>query len=287
MLHHKTIDLEIRHLGNTAIELIVECFNTAFADYIIPFHVEVEPMRRRWSSCRVDYNLSYGAFDGDQLVGFMITGVDQWQGKKTGYNSGTGVIPAYRGQGMVGRLYDAAIPEFRKQGISQCTLEVIVGNDRAIKSYRRVGFLKDRRLKCFAKKHDLDLPVSKDFAIRRAEAPDWSRYREIMEFEASWESQAAAYEALKADCAIWELFQNEDLVGFMILKPGTGHVLQFGVADRPNWKLAAQQIWRHAFGIHPGIRMNNVDSRAQKTLAILESVGMEPTVDQWEMKQMI
>ncbi len=219
----------------------------------------------------------------------MIIGVDQWQGKKTAYNSGTGVIPAFRGQRIVQQLYDAALPEFRKQGIGQCTLEVIIGNDRAIKSYQRVGFLPERRLKCFAQKADVALEPSDHFRIERAEKPDWERYRPLLAFTPSWESQAAAYEILKADCAIWEIYSNgeENLAGFIIVKPGTGHVLQFGVADRPDWKLIGQQLWGHMIRSCQGVRMNNVDSRAQKSLAILDSVGMEPTVDQWEMKMLI
>lgn len=279
--------MEIRSLRNTALEEIVSCFNTAFADYIIPFHVEVEPMRKRWESCRVDYSLSYGAFSQGQLVGFMIIGVDQWQGKKTAYNSGTGVIPAFRGQRIVQQLYDAALPNFREQGIEQCTLEVIVGNDRAIKAYQRTGFLKDRRLKCFAQKADVVIDHSDRYRIQRAESPDWEQYRRLLAFRPSWESQATAYEVLKADCAIWELYGEKDLAGFIIVKPGTGHVLQFGVADRGDWKLIGRQLWRHVIDSGPGVRMNNVDSRAQKSLAILDSVGMEPTVDQWEMKMLI
>ena len=279
--------MQIRPFSDTPLKTIVNCFNTAFADYIIPFQVEVEAMGKRWQSCRVDYGLSYGAFDREQLVGFIINGVDQWQGKKTAYNCGTGVIPSHRGQRIVQQLYDAAFPAFREQGIGQCTLEVIIGNDRAIRAYEGVGFRKDRRLKCFARAADVVLKPIDQYRIQRAATARWKAYQKLVEFHPSWESQPAAYEVLRADCAIWELYSEQDLAGYIIVKPDSGHVLQFGMADRPDWKLIGQQLWRHVIDGIPGLRMNNVDSRAGRSLAVLRAVGMQPTLDQWEMRRLI
>lgn len=40
-----------------------------------------------------------GAFDNEELVGFVLNGFRNWYGKTTVYDTGTGVLPKYRRQG--------------------------------------------------------------------------------------------------------------------------------------------------------------------------------------------
>ncbi len=58
----------------------------------------------------------------------MFIGVDEHYGKLTAHNDGTGVIPTYRGNQLVDKMYEVAIPRFKAKGIEQCTLEVIQEN---------------------------------------------------------------------------------------------------------------------------------------------------------------
>ena len=73
------------------------------------------------------------------------------ENKFTAFNSGTGVVPKYRGRRIVKQLYDFAIPELLKRGVEKCGLEVIKENEKAIKAYRRVGFEIIKILKCLIK----------------------------------------------------------------------------------------------------------------------------------------
>jgi len=279
--------MEIRSLKDTSLPKIVDCFNLAFSDYIVPFTVEVDQMSKRWKSCRVDYSLSYGAFDGDQLVGIIIIGVDEWQGKKTAYNSGTGVIPAYRGNRLVQQMYEVAIPEFRQNGIEQCTLEVIVGNDYAIKAYERVGFEKVRILKCFKHTDDVAVPTNEQLRLQRATKPNWELYESMQKFMPSWENMSMAITIAEADYAIWELYQDSELMGYIALKPEAAYVGQFATRDIANWKSIGQSLWQHALSLAPKMRTNNLDAADEKSIAILESVGMQNNIDQYEMLMMI
>jgi len=105
--------------------------------------------QNRWNWARVDYELSFGVFEGEQLVAFIINGIDQHNGKRTAFNTGTGVIKNFRGQQLVDKMYAAALPHFQKAGIEKYLLEVFVNNERAIRVYERIGFKKIRRLKCY------------------------------------------------------------------------------------------------------------------------------------------
>jgi GNAT superfamily N-acetyltransferase len=51
------------------------------------------------------------------------------------------VTPRMRGTGVVGRLVDAVADWSRAQGRPLLGLQVIAGNDRAVRAYQRLGFV--------------------------------------------------------------------------------------------------------------------------------------------------
>jgi ribosomal protein S18 acetylase RimI-like enzyme len=51
------------------------------------------------------------------------------------------VTPAWRGSGVVGGLVDGIAAWSRAAGRHRLELEVIVGNDRAVRAYERLGFV--------------------------------------------------------------------------------------------------------------------------------------------------
>lgn len=51
------------------------------------------------------------------------------------------LTPAHRGTGLLGRLVDAVAAWSRTSGRPELLLEVVVGNDRAVRAYRRLGFV--------------------------------------------------------------------------------------------------------------------------------------------------
>ena len=141
--------MQIKNLATTPLPQIVECFNLAFANYFVKMPTDVAYYEGRWRSARVDYEASIGVFDKDKLVALMIIGIDYHNGKLTAFNTGTGVIPDYKGQALVDKMYEFARPIFQKKGIQKCMLEVIQGNARAIRVYERIGFKIVRSLRCF------------------------------------------------------------------------------------------------------------------------------------------
>jgi predicted GNAT family acetyltransferase len=51
------------------------------------------------------------------------------------------VTPAWRGQGLIAALTEAVAAWSRGAGRPELMLEVVVGNDRAVRAYERVGFV--------------------------------------------------------------------------------------------------------------------------------------------------
>ena len=88
-------------------------------------------------------------FDKGKLVGFIIHAIDKRNGDYIAFNTGTGVVPEYRGTKIVQSIYEYAIPELKKEGITKCVLEVITENHKAINAYQGVGFNICKHLKCY------------------------------------------------------------------------------------------------------------------------------------------
>lgn len=126
----------ISSLQNTGITTIVNCILDAFTGYFVQLPKDTDYWVKRFAGARVNLNYSYGAFDNDELVALVIHGIDIYEDDLAAFNLCTGVIEGYRGKHLVDRIYHYAIPYLKSKGVTQCRLEVIQENTRAIKAYQ-------------------------------------------------------------------------------------------------------------------------------------------------------
>ena len=122
----------VKKLEGIEFDRIADCFLKSFANYYVKVPTDKNYYKNRWEMAKVDYALSYGMFDGEKLIGFIINAIDNRNGKRIAFNTGTGVLPEYRGRGIVKSIYDFAIPDLKNSGITKCLLEVIIENIKAI-----------------------------------------------------------------------------------------------------------------------------------------------------------
>jgi ribosomal protein S18 acetylase RimI-like enzyme len=141
--------MKIKNLASLALEEVMSCFLLAFEGYFVKLPEDLHYWKERFAATRVNWELSFGMFDDERLVGFVIHGIDFHNGQLTAYNTGTGVLVGYRGLAVVDKLYAHAIPVLKAEGIEKCLLEVICENERAIKVYKRIGFQTTRKLSSF------------------------------------------------------------------------------------------------------------------------------------------
>lgn len=105
--------MEIRNLEHTDFETIFHGFKKAFADYEI--HFEKEEVRSMLKRRGYNPQLSFAAFDNDEIVAFTLNGTGTFNGVLTAYDTGTGTIKQYRGQSIAGKIF-THFPPF-SQGI--------------------------------------------------------------------------------------------------------------------------------------------------------------------------
>ena len=87
----------VKNLEKIEFDIIVDCFLKSFENYYVKLPTDKNYYKNRWRLAKVDYALSYGMFDDEKLVGFIISAIDKRNGEKIAFNTGTGVLPEYRG----------------------------------------------------------------------------------------------------------------------------------------------------------------------------------------------
>lgn len=271
----------IRNLSETPFETIVNCLLDAFEGYFVKMPADLHYWQNRFNAARVDWELSFGMFSEEKLVGFIINGIDFENDELTAFNTGTGVIPAFRGKKMVDQLYAFAIPELKKHGVEACSLEVIQKNEIAIAVYKRIGFSITADYKCFRGK--MVLPESNALLTEISADEIFEREHPNRHFY-SWDHRDEAINLVRKNYRCYD-FETEHANGFFILNPENGYLAQFEVS--PEKEENELKLLAAIRKISPEIRINNVDSRREMRIASLLKSGLENHIDQFQMRMKI
>ncbi len=134
-------DVRIRRIAPDQIDRLVAAQNEIFSDYVIPMRVTAQYFLEFLRSVGGKISNVHVATDGAKIVGYVnpvVDGRESWVG-------GIGVIPDYRNKGIGARLMEVAEEFSKAEGAEEISLEYILGNDRAGRLYRRLGY-KERRV---------------------------------------------------------------------------------------------------------------------------------------------
>jgi len=217
-------------------------------------------------------------FDKGKLVGFIIHAIDKRAGILTAFNTGTGVIPEYRGKRIVKSIYDYALKDLRQNGIKRSTLEVITKNSIAIRSYESIGFKVCKKYKCY--KGVIRIENCDQFELKEIEFKniDWEKLPNQQFY--SWDNQKETI--LEGKYNIFQVLNNKEPESFFIINPESHYLAQFDILNTENkgWKRLFSAIKQ----VSGRIQINNVDERLKYKLDNLSIIGLENSVDQYEME---
>lgn len=270
--------MEVRHLGDTGFKIIMECFLAAFENYFVKMPTDHNFYKQRWEAAGVNFDLSYGMFDNDKLVGFIINAIDERQGELTAYNSGTGVIPEYRGMRIVKAIYDFAIPDLIQNGIQKCLLEVITENVKAIKSYEGIGFGICKNYKCYA--GIISVETQKNYALKEVayNVVNWSKLPNQELY--SWDNQNESLE--KGNYNFFQVIVDNQIDSFFAINPENGYIAQLEVLTQT--RLSWNTLFSAIQSIQKEIKINNVDDKLIDKIKAIQVTGLKNTVNQYEME---
>ncbi|UJH67479.1 GNAT family N-acetyltransferase [Allomuricauda sp. SCSIO 65647] len=268
----------VKNLSNTSFDELLNCFLLAFNDYFVPVPTEKSYYENRWKAAKVDFNCSYGMFDNEKLVGFIIHAIDKRNGTLVAFNTGTGVIPEYRGRRIVKAIYEHALRDFVKKGVEKSTLEVITKNDIAIRLYKGVGFETCKKYKCFKGKLKIDPSVQVEIREMDVKHIDWTSLPNQQLY--SWDNQKESI--VEGNYRFFHVLHDNQPESFFIIDPDQGYLPQFDLlsTEKNGWKRLFSGIKQVA----ATIKINNVDERLKEKLDNLRLVGLNNSIDQFEME---
>jgi ribosomal protein S18 acetylase RimI-like enzyme len=179
------------------------------------------------------------------------------------------------------------LPRLRSLGLNQYLLEVLSNNEPAVKLYQRLGFRQSRRLAVFrspvALKPDKRAP---GVEIREIEPPDWGWYQTFWDGYPSWQNSIAAINRLTGGRFIAGAFIADECVGYGVMTPATGNVLQLAVANGHRRKGIGSLILTTLQEQVPSgepLKVNNIDFELTSAVAFYEASGFKLALSQNEM----
>ena len=286
------MSIEYRFLSTEAFPLAHAAMTEAFADYHLDMsYMTAERSWRRNIKSGVDYSCSVAAYENERIVGVTYVGLDDWQGEPAAFDSGTGIIPKYRGRGIAKGMFEYALPELRKRGITRFLLEVLKPNAAAIKAYSKTGFKTTRELACYllapgeirTAKH-----ASDDFQVRVIDKPSVKAFEPLADWQPSWENSFSGMDRIEDDLIRLGAFHHDLLVGILVYYPLLQWIMSLLVDSSYRRRGVASSLLQVLPDyLSPGlesIKITNIDRSDNAMLAFFENSGASWEIDQYEME---
>lgn len=279
--------IEIKSLDRTSFDDIYIAFQEAFKDYEMQLNkkeLQVMLLRRGFVP-----DLSFGAFENNTLISFTFNGIDLYQGLKTAYDTGTGTLKEYRGQGLATRVFEFSLPFLREAKIQQYLLEVLQHNKKAISVYEKLGFNISREFNYFIqdqKKLNVKLkPLDPSYQVRPVVIDSDQSIAGFWDFTPSWQNDFDAIKRKGGDFKMMGAHHKNRLVGYCILETQSGDLTQIAV-DKPYRRNGiGSHMLREIvkYNQHPSIKVINTDITCTSITQFLESRSIPLRGKQFEM----
>lgn len=275
---------DFRNLHNIPTPQLCDTFNVAFSDYIVPLHLTPSILEQKMQGENLQHNYSIGAFAGEELGGFILHAVDNLAHPTVLYNGGTGVIPTYRGQHLVQKMYGQFIPVYQQQGIRKIILEVISTNLPAIKAYTNSGFDKTRIIHSFKGEVDMRKPVA-DISIKANKTPDWPLLSTFMDMVPTWSNTMSSIQREGAFTITWEAIADGETAGYISIHRDTRRIRSIAVNPRFRRQGIGTALLQHAADALKGpLTIINIDEHFPEISAFLKQAGLAHYLSQYEMQ---
>jgi ribosomal protein S18 acetylase RimI-like enzyme len=130
------VTIDFRPASSLSAGELAALFTRAYEGYIVPMQIDEETLRFLVRTFDLDLDAGLVALQEGEAVGLVNLGV---RGER-GWIGGLGVVASARRHGVGRMLMEAVHEQARARGIRQISLEVIEGNDAALRLYQELGY---------------------------------------------------------------------------------------------------------------------------------------------------
>lgn len=277
----------IKSLKGINFDLIFESFKEAFSDY----EVQLNKEELQAMLIRRGFNpkLSFAAFKGGKIISFTLNGIGHFNGKKTAYDTGSGTLKEYRGQGLATKIFNSSIPFLKEAGVSQYLLEVLQHNKKAVSVYKKIGFEISREFNYYVLKNEEYRPIGKimqsDYRIEQISKTESESMIKFCDFNPSWQNSFDAINRNSSDFIINGVFKENKLLGYCVFEPISGDVTQIAVDKEYRRNGIAtnliNEVLKH--NKRDSFKVLNTDTNCESITKFFEANSIIPNGKQFEM----
>jgi len=278
---------DIRSLAGVSFDSIYRSFQEAFKDY--EMQLDGDGLKSMLNRRGFKPELSFAAFEDERILAFTFNGIGIYNGLKTAYDTGTGTIEEFRGQGLATEIFQFSIPFLKEAGVSQYLLEVLQHNDKAVSVYRKIGFSTSREFNYFV--HEMkniqlipkELPHQ--YVIKKIDVPNESEVKGFWDFSPSWQNNHQAIERAEDDFITFGALKDQELVGYCIFEPLSGDITQIAVHKKHRRQGIGSRLLKTALSLneHDEVKAINTSVESKSTTAFLETNLISLSGQQFEM----
>jgi ribosomal protein S18 acetylase RimI-like enzyme len=274
-------------LENIELEVIYNTFVEAFSDYQVKFDISFDNFQIMMKRRGLNLDFSMGTFKDGKMVGFILNGVREWNGKTTIYDVGTGVVLEHRKKGVTGAMFKKLLEVCRDKKIEQYLLEVLQENSGAVNLYKGNGFQITREFDCYFL-NKFNRSFNKNITLERLDSFSeeiWRELKKYWNYNPSWQN---SIDSIKDNFNnfIYIVAKSKDkIVGYGIIEKTTGDIPQIAVSQqyrRQGIGKAIVNMLINSLDIER-FKILNIDSRDLEMEKFLLSIGGEKYTKQFEM----
>jgi len=266
---------------------IYEAFKAAFADYEIQLNkLELANMLKRRGFVP---ELSFAAFDKDRIVAFTLNGIGSFNQIKTAYDTGTGTLPEYRGQGLASKIFKYSLPYLISEGVRQYLLEVLQHNTAAVSIYKKLGFQVSRSFNFYSQSlSKLTLTKLNEqtfFIIENKQVTELESFVLFNDYELAWQNSFEAVKRSVGDFGALICIEDEIPVGYCIYEALSGDITQLAVKMGYRRKGIGRALLQKAIEsiTHTSVKLINIDENCEYMTTFLEGFAIPLQGQQFEM----
>jgi len=277
--------IKYKTLEGIDIEILHKAFLNAFKDYQVNMEISLLKFNELLISRGYNSKISMGAFENEELVGFVFNGLRKWNGKPTAYDTGTGVVSEYRKQGITSNLMLNIKDLLKSKEIHQYLLEVIKTNTNALELYKKQGFEIVREFECFRLDKNL-FEANSDCNIYQQQVTslNWDLFPKIWDFNPSWQNSIDSIAVKKDKLHCINVKINDEVVGYGIIDKTTGDIPQIAVHNDYRRRGIANSIITELINNTDSNKISVLNVNKNSTLAkFLHYLNFEHFIDQYEM----
>jgi len=279
--------MQIKSLKNIDFGTIFKAFNQAFADYEMQLNSEqLQTMLKRRG---FNADLSFAVFEGDNIVAFTLNGIGNFNGRPTAYDTGTGTLKEYRGQGLATQIFEHSIPFLRAANIKQYLLEVLQHNTKAVSVYKNLGFETTREFNYFVQKnnavHNEIKTFESSYSIEKIDIEKFNFITDFWEFYPSWQNSFESIKRANDDFIRLGFFAENKLLGYCVFEPISGDITQIAVDKQHRRKGIATLLLQEMIKLNKNenIKIINTDIFCTSITDFLKAKNIEIKGEQFEM----